>query len=71
MSIVDINASIVDRYLEGLGRQFFPSRLLPDKASGLRQIVEMLSQQGLYAQTLENSVKLDFRLPQSGAALAC
>ncbi len=26
---------------------------------------------GLYAQTLENSVKLDFRLPQSGAALAC
>ena len=37
MSIVDINASIVDRYLEGLGRQFFPSRLggtLPDKASG-------------------------------------
>ena len=38
MSIVDINASIVDRYLEGLGRQFFPSRLggtLPDKASGL------------------------------------
>ena len=27
MSIVDINASTVDRYLEGLGRQFFPSRL--------------------------------------------
>jgi hypothetical protein len=25
---------------------------------------------GLYAQTLENSVKLDFGLPQSGAALA-
>ena len=25
--IVDINASIVDRYLEGLNRQFFPSRL--------------------------------------------
>ena len=50
MSIVDINASIVDRYLEGLGRQFFPSRLggtLPDKASGLRQMVEMLSQQGV------------------------
>jgi site-specific recombinase XerD len=50
MSIVDISASIVDRYLEGLGRQFFPSRLggtLPDKASGLRQMVEMLSQQGV------------------------
>jgi transposase-like protein len=29
------------------------------------------STKGLYAQTLENSVKLDFRLPQSGAALAC
>src|SRR6202795_5078592 len=29
------------------------------------------SLQGLYAQTFENSVKLDFRLPQSGAALAC
>jgi len=26
---------------------------------------------GLYAQTLENSVKVDFRLPQSGAALVC
>ena len=50
MSIVDINASIVDRYVEGLGRQFFPSHLggtLPDKASGLRQMVEMLSQQGV------------------------
>src|ERR1700724_2580768 len=50
MSIVDINASVVDRYLEGLGRQFFPSRLggtLPDKASGLRQMVEMLSQEGV------------------------
>jgi hypothetical protein len=50
MSIVDINASIVDRYLKGLGRQFFPSCLggrLPDKASGLRQMVEMLSEQGV------------------------
>src|SRR6266404_7780325 len=50
MSIVDINASSVDGYLEGLGRQFFPSRsggTLPDKASGLRQMVEMLSQQGV------------------------
>ena len=50
MSIVDINASSVDRYLEGLGRQFFPSRLggtLPDKASGLREMVEILSQQGV------------------------
>ena len=26
---------------------------------------------GLYAQTLENSVKLDCKLPQSGAAFAC
>jgi hypothetical protein len=26
---------------------------------------------GLYAQTPENSVKVDFRLPQSGAALVC
>jgi len=26
---------------------------------------------GLYAQTLANSVKVDFRLPQSGAALVC
>ena len=32
---------------------------------------ENLSIVGLYAQTLENSVKLDFRLPQSGAALVC
>jgi hypothetical protein len=50
MSIVDINASTVDRYLEGLGRQFFPSRLggtLPDKASRLRQMVEMLGQHGV------------------------
>ena len=30
-----------------------------------------LAKKGLYAQTLENSVKLDFRLPQSGAILAC
>src|ERR1700681_1840508 len=43
MSIVDVNASIVDRYLEGLGRQFFPSRL----GGTLRQMVEMLSQQGV------------------------
>jgi len=50
MSIVDINASTVNRYLEGLGRQFFPSRLggtLPDKAWGLQQMVEILSQQGV------------------------
>ena len=30
-----------------------------------------ISYVGLYAQTLENYVKLDFRLPQSDAALAC
>jgi hypothetical protein len=30
-----------------------------------------ICQSGLYAQTLENSVKVDFRLPQSGAALVC
>ena len=33
--------------------------------------VVRIDRKGLYAQTLENSVKLDFRLPQSGAALAC
>ena len=37
MSIVDINASIVDRYLEGLGRQFFPSRLGGVPAASLRK----------------------------------
>src|ERR1700737_45488 len=50
MSIVDINASIVDRYLEGLGRQFFPSRLggtFPNKSSGLRKMVECLSNKGV------------------------
>jgi hypothetical protein len=33
--------------------------------------VVRIDRKGLYAQTLENSVKLDFRLPQSGAALTC
>jgi hypothetical protein len=36
-----------------------------------RQLVEIRNDLGLYAQTLKNSVKLDFRLPQSGAALVC
>jgi len=36
-----------------------------------RCVDRLRSNGGLYAQTLENSVKVDFRLPQSGAALVC
>jgi hypothetical protein len=40
LSVNDISTAIVDRYLEGLGRQFSPSCLggrLPHKALGVRQ----------------------------------
>jgi site-specific recombinase XerD len=50
MSVSDISTSTVDRYLAGLDRRFFPSRIggtLSDKAWGLRQMVEILSQQGV------------------------
>jgi hypothetical protein len=48
MRITDINTSTVDRYLEGLDRQFYPScprGRLPHKALGLRRLVEILTQQ--------------------------
>jgi integrase/recombinase XerD len=48
MVVTDISTSTVDRYLEGLGRQFFPScprGRVPHKASGLQQLVEILIQQ--------------------------
>jgi hypothetical protein len=46
----DINNSVVDRYLEGLDRQFSPScpgGRLPHKALGLPELVEFLRRQGV------------------------
>src|SRR5215469_12943718 len=46
MEVTDIGISTVDRYLEGLGRQFFsscPRGRVPRKASGLRRLVEIFA----------------------------
>jgi hypothetical protein len=50
MLVTDISSSTVDRYLEGLGRQFYPScprGRVSRKASGLRRLVEILTQQDI------------------------
>ena len=50
VSINDINTSTVDRYLEGLDRQYSQSCLrsrLSRKALGLRGLVEFLGRQGV------------------------
>jgi site-specific recombinase XerD len=50
MLVTDISTSTVDRYLEGLGRQFYPScprGRVSRKASGLRRLVEILTQQDI------------------------
>jgi hypothetical protein len=52
----DINNSIVDRYLEGLDRQFSPScpeGRLPHKALGLPELVEFLRRQGVLRADVE------------------
>ena len=52
----DINNSVVDRYLEGLDRQFSPSCIggrLPHKALGLRELVEFLRRQGVLRADVE------------------
>jgi hypothetical protein len=56
-------AQLLDAHTERLQVLLGFAHLVP--ANGVAAL------QGLYAQTLENSVKLDFRLPQSGAALVC
>jgi hypothetical protein len=50
VSFNNISTSTVDRYLEGLDRQFSPSCLggrLPQKALGVRELVEFLGLQGV------------------------
>jgi site-specific recombinase XerD len=50
VSFADVSPAVVDRYLEGLGRQFrpsYPQGRLPRKALGLRQLIELLRQEGI------------------------
>src|SRR6266481_5714491 len=52
----DINNSVVDRYLEGLDRQFspsYPGGRLPHKALGLPELVEFLRRQGVLRADVE------------------
>jgi len=52
----DINNSVVDRYLEGLDRQFSPSSprgRLPHEAFGLSELVEFLRKQGVLQADIE------------------
>jgi hypothetical protein len=63
MSIVDINASIVDRYLEGLGRQFFPSRYRDADASDGQGSAAALSLRMVYDLAAKSrfSLRLNFK----------
>src|SRR5258708_230692 len=55
VSFADVSPAVVDRYLEGLGRRFPPScpqGRLPRKALGLRQLVELLRQEGILSSEI-------------------
>ena len=61
VSLNDISTSIVDRYLEGLDREYSQSCLggrLPHKAFGLRGLVEFLGPQGVLRPDIKQQQQL-------------